>query len=297
MVTLGLCAAQTAGAASDYAGTKYPLILAHGMSGFDNIGPLEYWYGIPGDLRRNGAKVYVTQESAISTSTERGEQFLTQVEDILAISGASKANLIGHSHGDQSVRYVAGVRPNLIASATSVAGATKGSPVADLISGVTKLTGTTGLLASIGNALGKLVSALAGENLPQNTAGGLMDLTSKGAKAFSQRFPGGIPRTSCGEGASEYKGVRYYSWAGVAQMTNKADPVDYLMSITSLAFLGKGNDGLVGGCYSHLGKVIRDDYPLNHFDIVNQVVGLVGPGADPVSLFRIHANRLKTAGL
>ena len=43
--------------------------------------------------------------------------------------------------------------------------------------------------------------------------------------------------------------------------------------------------------------VIGDDYPLDHFDIVNQSLGLVGKGADPVRLFVEHAARLEAAGL
>jgi len=58
------------------------------------------------------------------------------------------------------------------------------------------------------------------------------------------------------------------------------------------------NDGLVATCSSHLGKVIRDDYFLNHLDTVNQVLGMTNFFAtDPVEIFVDHANRLKTAGL
>jgi triacylglycerol lipase len=76
------------------------------------------------------------------------------------------------------------------------------------------------------------------------------------------------------------------------------NPADYLMSFTSLAFKREAaNDGLVGRCASRFGKVIRDDYPLNHFHSVNQLNGLVGKDADPVALFLEHAVRLKQAGL
>jgi triacylglycerol lipase len=43
--------------------------------------------------------------------------------------------------------------------------------------------------------------------------------------------------------------------------------------------------------------VIRDDYPLDHFDVVNQSLGLVGRGAEPIRLFVEHAQRLKEAGV
>ena len=44
-------------------------------------------------------------------------------------------------------------------------------------------------------------------------------------------------------------------------------------------------DGMVGRYSSHLGTVIGDDFPLDHFDIVNQSLGLVGKGAEPIRLF------------
>jgi triacylglycerol lipase len=69
----------------------------------------------------------------------------------------------------------------------------------------------------------------------------------------------------------------------------------------SAAFIGKAdseNDGLVGRCSSHLGKVIRDNYRMNHLDEVNQVIGLTSIfETDPVVVYRNHANRLKNAGL
>ena len=133
--TLSLTAGLTC-AAGGYAQTKYPIVLAHGMTGFDKIGPVDYWYGIPADLRKNGAQVYLTSVSAFNSSEERGEQLLAQVKHILALSGATKVNIIGHSHGNQSARYVAGVRPDLVASVTSVSGPTKGSDVADVIQAV-----------------------------------------------------------------------------------------------------------------------------------------------------------------
>ncbi|HEX5359633.1 MAG TPA: alpha/beta fold hydrolase, partial [Fluviicoccus sp.] len=89
---------------SSYTQTKYPIVLAHGMAGFAKLGPVDYWYGIPQDLVSGGAKVYSTQVASFQSSEVRGEQLLTQVKTILAISGAAKVNLIGHSHGNQSIR-------------------------------------------------------------------------------------------------------------------------------------------------------------------------------------------------
>ena len=45
--------------------------------------------------------------------------------DGLAATGAAKVNLIGHSHGGPTARYVASVRPDLVGSVSSVAGVNK----------------------------------------------------------------------------------------------------------------------------------------------------------------------------
>lgn len=86
-------------------------------------------------MTKSGAKVYVAQVSATNSSEARGEQLLSQVEAILAVTGAQKVNLIGHSHGSPTSRYVASVRPDIVASVTSVGGVNKGSTIADIVRG------------------------------------------------------------------------------------------------------------------------------------------------------------------
>ena len=61
--------------------TQYPIVLAHGAAGFDELfGVLEYWYGIPGALQSKGATVFVTEVSQLNSTEVRGEQLLEQVE-------------------------------------------------------------------------------------------------------------------------------------------------------------------------------------------------------------------------
>lgn len=289
---------------STYAKTQYPIVLAHGMGGFSKLGPLDYWYGIPQDLAVNGGRVFITQVASFQSSEVRGEQLLNQVKQIRAITGAAKVNLIGHSHGSQSIRYVAGVLPGAVASATAVGGPNTGSPVADVIAGITTIPGLGPIAADavsgIINGFFKLVGEISGEGYEQDSLAGMAALTTAGTADFNRRFPGGVPAASnpCGNGAATANGVSYYSWGGTGVFTNALDPVDYALAALQPAFGGTANDGLVPRCSSHLGKVIRDDYALNHFDQVNQVLGLRDLFAgNPVALFRQQANRLKSAGL
>jgi triacylglycerol lipase len=297
---LALALTPASAQAAGYTETKYPIVLVHGLFGFDNIGPVDYWYGIPSALRSDGARVYVAQVSAANSSEVRGEQLLTQVKQILAATGAAKVNLIGHSHGGPTIRYVASVRPDLVASATSVGGVNKGSAVADLILGVApagSLSNT--VLVSVTNGLATIINFLSGgSGLTQNSLAAVQSLSTTGSLRFNQAYPEGVPTTACGEGAYTARGVSYFSWSGAKPYTNLLDIIDPALALTSLAFGGAKNDGLVASCSSHLGRVIRDDYAMNHLDEVNQTIGLVNLfETNPVTLYRQHANRLKNLGL
>lgn len=285
---------------SQDARTRYPIVLAHGVMGFAYIGRQSYWRDIPETLRAHGAQVHVTQVSAFNSSEVRGEQLLAQVERIRRESGADKVHLIGHSHGSVSVRYVAGLRPQWVASVTSVAGPTTGSEVADWLArqmdeGAVSAT----VLLAMGQGVGHLINWASGTSLPLDGGAAVRALTASSMAAFNQRFPAGVPNQPCGQGQATVHGVDYYSWGSVGQFYRAANPADYLMWLSSLTFkreVGSQNDGLVGRCASHLGLVVRDDYPMNHFQSVNQLFGLAGPGVDPVALFLAHARRLKQAG-
>lgn len=280
--------------AAGYTQTRYPIVLVHGLFGFDNIGPVDYFYGVASALRSGGAQVYFTQVSAANSTEVRGEQLLTQVKQILAATGASKVNLIGHSHGGPTARYVASVRPDLVASVTSVGGVNKGSRVADVLIGA-----VPDVTYSLANAVSGFISFLSGSpTLPQNARAAATSLSTAGTLAFNQRHPQGVPTSACGEGEQQVNGVYYFSWSGAQPYTNLLDVSDPVLALTAIAFNGAKNDGLVSSCSSHLGRVIRDDYALNHLDEVNQLVGITNLfETSPLTLFRQQANRLQGLGL
>ena len=278
--------------------TRYPIVLVHGLFGFDSALGVDYFYGIPEALRRDGAKVYVAQVSAANSTEVRGEQLLAQVKNILALTGAPKVNLIGHSHGGPTTRYVAGVAPQLVASVTSVGGVNRGSRVADIVRGVAPAGSVS---ESVANAAAKALVTLinlasGGTSLPQMPTAALDSLTTAGSAKFNQRFPAGVPTSGCGDGAESVNGVRYYSWTGTKTLTNVFDVSDAPLAVLGLVF-GEANDGLVSACSARLGKHLGD-YSQNHLDEVNQVLGLRDWFAtDPVTVYRQHANRLKNQGL
>lgn len=291
--------------ASSYAQTKYPMVFAHGLTGFIRLGTesfgLDYWHQILPDLARNGANAWATRVSPFNSNDVRGEQLLQQVEEVIAITGAEKVNLIGHSQGAHSVRYVGGVIPAQVASVTTVAGVNKGSPMADFIL-KTEGTGLDLALASAVNFVsGAIVWAqgLDPHSFPHDSLASAKSLSTSGAIAFNQRFPAGIPKTACGEGSYQENGMRLYSFTGNSPFNSAMDASDYIMQIASAIVDKEGaNDGLVSVCSARFGKTIRDNYRWNHLDEVNQILGVRGLfSQDPVQVYREHANRLKLQGL
>jgi triacylglycerol lipase len=285
---------------NSYAETKYPIVLVHGMLGFDSVLGMDYFYGVERALEKKGADVYPVQVTALDTSEARGEELLWEIESILARTGADKVNLIGHSHGGPTARYAASIRPDLVASVTSVGSPHKGSEVADIVKKIADNSEPleSGVSAMV-NALGGLINLLSNNptSSGQDSLGTLASLNSEGAAEFNAKYPEGIP-SDCGNGENPASnGVHYYSWGGTSTYTNVFDPADPFLAVTGLMF-SEANDGLVGRCSSHLGTVIRDNYRMNHLDEINGFIGIHHIfETDPVTVYEQQANRLKKMGL
>lgn len=297
-VTLALTA-PLATAADTSAQTKYPVVLVHGLMGYSKMLGKDYFYGIPSVLQNSGAKVYVAQVSALNSNEARGEQLLQQVQAILAITGAQKVNLIGHSQGGPTARYVAGVAPQLVASVTTVGGVNHGSKVADLVRGLLPPGSVlesiaAGIFKVVGTIISWLSDAPAGTT--QDPVAALDALTTVKTAAFNAKFPDGLPQgCTAGPGVGN-NGVYYFSWTGKSIITNLLDTSDYTLALAA-PIHGEANDGMVSVCSSKLGTDLGV-YKQNHLDEVNQSTGLVDWfSVSPVTLYRNHAQRLKNQGL
>jgi triacylglycerol lipase len=318
---------------SNDAATRYPIILVHGLSGTDKyLGVMDYWYGVKADLEKNGATVYVANLSGFQSDegrNGRGEQLLAFVQQVLAATGAQKVNLIGHSQGGTTSRYVAAVRPELVASVTTISTPHRGSEVSDFahdLMGFDPFGVVSSIVSAVMNVFGTLTNSAHNSN--QDGAAALKVLTSAGAADFNGRYPSaglGAPG-SCQTGAETetVNGNRHllYSWAGSAIQPVFFSgrpltlPVDTSVAIfdwadldpSTIVLLGTGkvmldrqagpNDGLVSVCSALYGKVLSTAYRWNHLDEINQLLGIRGGFAeDPLAVIRTHANRLKLQGV
>lgn len=290
---------------TNYTKTKHPIILVQGIIAFDTIAGIDYWYKIPEKIEKEGGRVFIAKINAFDDSYKRGEQLIDQLDTLRALHPEiQKFNIVAHSQGGMTGRYVANVRPDLVASITTMGTPHKGAPIADLLTDKTPEDSPLGgLIDLVGNAAGNLINLL-GDNpeAPSNLRGMLSDFNTEGSATFNQLFPVGVPTSDCGEGAYSANigghNLRFYSWAGTKTWTTGIDPSDWLFTTTGLVFQGAPNDGLTGRCSSHFGKVIKDNYKMNHIDLVNHLFGITHIfETSPLSVYREHAHRLKKAGL
>ncbi|MHA3735297.1 esterase/lipase family protein [Pseudomonas sp. Eth.TT006] len=283
--------------------TRYPILLVHGLFGFDRIGRFELFHEVKQALREAGSQVFVPQLSATHDNEVRGQQLMLQIERVLQGTGASKVNLIGHSQGALACRYAAALIPGKVASVTSVSGPNHGSELADALRQALIPGRLPEQLAELlATRFADLLSLLSGQpKLPQHAVAALKALTTEGVARFNSKYPQGLPSTWGGQGAEQVNGVHYYSWSGTVQgdLSPPVDPLHAVCRGLSGHFVVEAvqNDGFVGRYSSHLGTVIRSDYPLDHLATLRGSEELRKTAADPVELYVEHALRLKAAQL
>ena len=300
-VTAAAVAAPAAHAGT-YAQTKYPIVLVHGFLGFNSVLGINYFYGVPSQLRADGAKVYIAQVNPSQTNEYRGEQLVQQLKQWAARDGVTRFNLIAHSQGGPTSRYAAAVVPNLVASVGTVSATHGGSATADFWISHLGSSWVNGLATDIAKILNVIYGGSGTSVSATDISAAMSSLSTAGANTFNAKYPQGKPTTSCGQGPATVNiggnNVSYYSSGGASVLTNALDISDTVFLVTAAPFGSTNNDGLVSTCSSHWGTVLKDNYSWNHLDEVNHLLGLRGLfSPDPVSFYSGLANRLKLQGL
>ena len=320
---LAACFVSVAGSAraDDSAATVFPIFLAEGFGGLD-------YYGVEEALEESGATVCDPPDDVVphfAGSEARAAVLIEQIEDCARSTETGRVNLIGYSQGGEDARIVLSERPDLLASVTTVGTAHQGSSgLADRFIVCASLQQLSLPCAPEDQAAFDAFLGLApvgadpdAPNPPDNlhvlqtqcqfsSGQNLLAATVCAAAGFDTgpifdtKYPIGLPLLYCGEGPEFVFGplgrrIYLFSWGGERVLTDSDDASDAALAATS-RFQQLGNDGLVERCSSHFGKVLRDDYPWNHLDLINQVEGQTRD-ADPILVFRQHVNALKGLGL
>jgi triacylglycerol lipase len=124
----------------DYASPKYPIVLAHGLLGFDELRlagkwlpGVQYWRGIKEAMRAHDIEVITTHVPTTGSIVERAQALH---EDIRTKAAGKNINIIAHSMGGLDSRYlISRMQPEgfTIKSLTTIATPHRGSCVADML--------------------------------------------------------------------------------------------------------------------------------------------------------------------
>ncbi len=284
LVTIPLTA--MAGGSSDTCDTRYPVVMAHGMGASAEIlGIMDYWWGVKDPLEDEGCDVYITSVNGMDSTVNKAADFKGQVLEILAISGADKVNIIGHSHGTLYSRYAIsnlGLAPN-VATHTSIAGPHRGSVLADLI----MYSFSDDVVGLLGGSLDLVYAYIMGDTDPNSIENGY-DLCTD---YMTQTFNPNTPNDS---------NIYYQSWAAKA----KTGCPSVLLEIPWLIMLAQGsgpNDGLVSvesakwGNFRGVEDAAWWSPGCDHLNIVGMFLG-VTPGFDAPDFYVDITSELKDWG-
>ena len=123
-----------------YSNPRYPIVLAHGLMGFDELRlagkwlpGVEYWRGVKQALQQHGCEVITT---SVPTTGSIEERAAALHEDIRTKAAGKDVNVVAHSMGGLDSRYlISRIQPQefTINSLTTIATPHRGSCVADML--------------------------------------------------------------------------------------------------------------------------------------------------------------------
>ncbi|MDI6796173.1 MAG: alpha/beta hydrolase [Desulfatibacillaceae bacterium] len=265
--------------------TNYPVVLAHGMFATSEIlGIVDYWWGIEGALKKEGASVYITAVNAMDGTHKKAVDFRNQYLQILAVSGKAKANIIGHSHGAIYTRYA---MSNLglgskVASLTSLSGPHQGSALADIV----MFDLPSDLLKAAGSSIDWLFAFLFGDTNPDVLQNGYDVTTTYMKNVFNPNTP-------------NVAGVYYQSYAAKAKWSCPSIVLEPLW-VVLLIYEG-ANDGVVSvnsakwGNYRGAQEAAWYSPGVDHINMVGHLFGLT-PGFDAPKFYTDIVADLKSRG-
>ena len=292
-------------------GPPYPIVLAHGFFGFDDFAGVDfinYFYGVREDLAFDGELlVFTPAVDPFNSSEVRGEELLAHVERILEETGHEKVNIIGHSQGGLDARYVAAMRPDLVASVTTIATPHRGSPIADVVLGLIADDRLRALADSLVRLIGAPLWDASGDETSVFEA--LRQFSTPGVEEFNARYPNvpTIPYYSVTGRTDRDDGVPECDVSDpppfILRHWRDVDPVEPLLDIAEQIVDGGDadivNDGLVRVHDARWGRFLGC-IPADHFDEIGQLFGDSPGGSndfDHLAFYRDLVAFLRAEGL
>lgn len=289
-------------------GAPYPIVLVHGMAGFEElkVGQIgvAYWNGVQDALAADGeTSVFVTETSPYNSSEVRARELAPQVDAILKKTGHAKVNIIAHSQGGLDARLLASPQGlgfgDRIASITTIATPHFGTRVADVALGLENAV--PGFIADsvTSSLLGFLQRTVYDRDTDVALRAQLLDLSVRGAKDFNAKYiddPRVVYESYAGR-SNLKAGLNICDDGLFANEPLNLDAVTPVLS-ASATFLEAHipveiNDGLVPVASAKWGTFLGC-IPADHFKEVGHK--LLPVGFDHLRFYRKLVNRLRSVG-
>lgn len=164
--------------------TRYPILMVHGVF-FRDFRYFNYWGRIPGELKKNGARIYYGNHQSAAAVKDSGEELRRRILGILEETGAGKVNIIAHSKGGLDSRYAIsklGMAP-FVASLTTINTPHRGCEFADYLLDKIPKSAQQKVADGYQAALRKM-----GDDNPDFLAA-VQDLTASACRKFNAEVP------------------------------------------------------------------------------------------------------------
>ncbi|MDP7037704.1 MAG: triacylglycerol lipase [Myxococcota bacterium] len=264
----------------------YPFVFLHGMAGFIELGPLEYWADIINLLNTQGHDAYPLAVEPFATMAIRAQNAAQQIDEILESTGAQKVHLLGHSQGGLDGRYIISTLgyADQVASLTTIA-----SPH----QGVSTIDAALGLLPDFTEeAIAAIFDAIA-ETITDYDSDLLAQLEDMSVEHVQNTFNPNNP---------DAPNVQYYSIGGRTQAspnvdTSITDVINPLFIGTFLlgTVLEGENDGLVSITSAQWGTYLGTA-PADHLDEIGMFPATPVVAFDYLTFYSQLANFLANQG-
>jgi triacylglycerol lipase len=254
---------------------RLPIVLVHGFAGFQDIGPIGYFFRVAPMLRAQGRRVYEAVLPPFGNTPQRVPALRTAVDDALRDSGSPRVLIIAHSQGGLDARYLVSTLGygDRVAAIATISTPHRGTAVADLFD-----SAIPGVADGVVNAFATLLGVAYNEARSRaDLRAALQGMRTSALTRFNEENPDD-PR------------VRYYSWAGRSNLRDgrgvcddgelRDDPArvdNTTIFLAGIALVIEGlnardnvNDGMVTVRSAKWGRFMGC-VPADHFDEVGQI--------------------------
>jgi triacylglycerol lipase len=284
LLALGLCAALAAcgegadtlpgdAASADLArlpqAPRSTVVLVHGMGGFQKLLGVDYFFQVPGDWTKAGARVFVPATTALASVEERANELKAQLDKI-----SGPLVLVAHSQGGLDARYLISKLgyAGRVKALVTIATPHHGTQVADI------------LLAAAGNDAIAAADALIG----------VLGWSLDGAREMTVANMEGVFNPQ----VPDANGVTYWSYSGEASPLGLGGQgwlhVEFAATAPLLDALGIANDGIVPEASAHWGQ-FQGKLKADHLGEVGHPLGFT-PGFDHQGFYRALLQRIHDQG-